>query len=216
MHSSSYFPDAGVIYTTAVAHVPARLPARCFVSVCSIPSAPFLGLVVIYRRFGMPLSVPDDATRPLSASAGPTGSAKVARSVEPPGASPAPRSKRRRSSWCSSCHMALWHFEQGWPSSKMCNRCYNKDKKGKVCGECGSGLWMCELEFPSGVCCECRPPECYLCSEELSPVEVRWRNACCDCCWSTRKGSTKRCMWCDVGLRRKEMDSGSTFCSSCR
>ncbi len=88
MHRNPYFPDAGVIYTTAVAHAHDRLPARCFVSVCSIPSAPFLGLVVISRRIGMPLSVPDDAARTLSAPARPTVSARVARSVEPPDAAP--------------------------------------------------------------------------------------------------------------------------------
>jgi len=205
-----------VVYTTAVAHVPARLPARCFVSVCSRPSAPFLGLVVISRRIGMPPSVSDDAILPSSASAELTGSAEVAHPVGLPGASPAPSSKRGCSSWCSSCDKALWHFERRWPSSSKCNRCYNKDKAGTVCGRCGNGLWKCELEFWSGLCCECFPLKCSRCPKKLTPVEVRWRNGCCDRCFNLWKDPAKACMGCGDGLLLPEMSPGSSICGPCR
>jgi len=214
MHSSSYFPTLEVIYTTAVAHVPARLPARWFVSVCSRPSAPFLGLVVISRRIGMSPSVPDDEI--LSSSSAESSELPEARQpVELPGASPASHSKRRCSSWCSGCEKALWHFEGRWGSSK-CNRCYNKDKGGPECARCRNGLWKCELEFWSGLCCECFPLKCSRCRKKLTPVEVRWRNGCCDRCYNLWKQTTPPCMRCNCGLLQPEMSGGSSICFPCR
>ena len=195
--------------------MPARLPARCFVSVGSKPSAAFLGLVVISRRRGMsPLSANADDS---SSSPGDSFELPAARQPSgPPDAAPASHSKRRCSSRCSSCDKALLHFERRWPSSSKCNRCYNKDKAGTVCGRCGNGLWKCELEFWSGLCCECFPLKCSRCPKKLTPVEVRWRNGCCDRCYNLWKGTTKACMQCDVGLLLPEMSGGSSICVSCR
>ena len=201
MHSSSYFPTREAIYTTAVARVPARLPARCFVSVCSKPSAPFLGLAIISRRIGMlgALSNGDDA------------SSSSASSTEPPIVSPESLPKGK----CSSCTSALWPFERSWGSGK-CNRCYNKDKGGARCAGCRKGLWKCELKFPSGHCCECFPLKCTECLGKLTVVEVRWGNHCCDRCYNLWKRITPPCKSCKYGLLRPEMKGGSIYCDPCR
>jgi len=197
MHSSSYFPTLEVIYTTAVAHVPARLPARCFVSVCSKPSAPFLGLALISQRIGMRGALPN-------------GDAASASSTEPSGVSPASLPK----GGCSHCASALRPFERCW-GSFQCNRCYNKGKGGPTCDRCQKGLWHCEIKLPSGRCCECFPLKCTGCEGYLDAVEVRWGNHCCNRCYNLWRGTIPACYGCKKGLLRPEMKGGSMYCAPC-
>ena len=201
MHSSSYFPTREAIYATAVARVPARLPARCFVTVCSKPSAPFLGLAIISRRIGMPGAL----------SNGDAASSSSASSAELPDVSP----ESLPEGGCSHCASALRSFELCWGSGQ-CNRCYNKGKGGPRCYGCQKGLWKCELNFPSGYCCECFPLNCAECRRQLTVVEVRWGNHCCDLCYNRWKKHTPPCKSCWYGLLLPEMKGGSMLCQPCR
>jgi len=157
-----------------------------------------LGLAIISRRIGMPGALPngDDAS---------------ASSTEPPDVSPESLPK----GGCSQCTSALRPFELCWGSGQ-CNRCYNKEQGGARCDGCQKGLWNCELKLPSGRCCECFPLKCTECKGNLTAVEVRWVNHCCNRCYNLWKGTTPACNWCENGLLLPEMKGRSMYCVPCR